>query len=728
MSSKPPRTNTNARRNLPSWDRAYQCGVVARSLLAAALSTLLVGLTTPAQQPKDAPQGPVLTLQNLAPFARREGACVVVPFAAGAVQKVPDLHVPDTPTAWQPFGARWPDGSVRQALCLFETSVGPLAEVNLTLAAGSGPALPTGDVVLPAARMEFVARQGETTHRAIPERVGDLEHNALRRVELRRARLGDSGLVVELIVTAWRNQPHAAVDVAVFYSDPRTPAMQCNLDELAIETTGMALVLRHAGRLGVTQVTTEQGSRCVLLTGNAIGDGQGLRRTGALVPPLRGDGGVADATWKAACVVPLLGATSWRDSGAFGAFGYVPEPPMWLRGRALRDHLALRHRVFVAGDQPGGDPFGLGWHGLAKFAGQTGDQSDFGVVKMSLVAATGLPSMLLEVEASMLQEACRPVHFFEADGSPVEAARHPEWVVWSGRTHWHPDVSKDRLGKPVPEPPFEHHDWSGKDREHWSSNYLGAFALLSGSHWARAELENEARLYLAGQTLDPRLSTSHSGAARGAGRVQLAAAWNLLATGNEALRQRMNERIDQVYYREWAGREMPAGKVRAMCSCDPDPRLLMGKFPYWNPWQDALAAIGFGAAHLVTGNAHARELAEELAINVVRYGWRLTDRDCGVAMAMRWQDGEPFTAEQMTVDDPTLANWSDIGAYSVWSIGAVEIARQTALARGDKEINEKCLKIQHRMSETRRPPRNETPDFGGIDRLTEWDAVRWPPR
>jgi hypothetical protein len=617
---------------------------------------------------------------------------------------------------------------VRQALCLFETSVGPLAEVNLTLAAGSGPALPTGDVVLPAARMEFVARQGETTHRAIPERVGDLEHNALRRVELRRARLGDSGLVVELIVTAWRNQPHAAVDVAVFYSDPRTPAMQCNLDELAIETTGMALVLRHAGRLGVTQVTTEQGSRCVLLTGNAIGDGQGLRRTGALVPPLRGDGGVADATWKAACVVPLLGATSWRDSGAFGAFGYVPEPPMWLRGRALRDHLALRHRVFVAGDQPGGDPFGLGWHGLAKFTGQTGDQSDFGVVKMSLVAASGLPSMLLEVEASMLQEACRPVHFFEADGSPVEPARHPEWVVWSGRTHWHPDVSKDRLGKPVPEPPFEHHDWSGKDREHWSSNYLGAFALLSGSHWARAELENEARLYLAGQTLDPRLSTSHSGAARGAGRVQLAATWNLLATGNEALRQRMNERIDQVYYREWAGREMPAGKVRAMCSCDPDPRLLMGKFPYWNPWQDALAAIGFGAAHLVTGNAHARELAEELAINVVRYGWRLTDRDCGVAMAMRWQDGEAFTAEQMTVDDPTLANWSDIGAYSVWSIGAVEIARQTALARGDKELNEKCLKIQHRMNETRRPPRNETPDFGGIDRLTEWDAVRWPPR
>jgi hypothetical protein len=319
------------------------------------------------------------------------------------------------------------------------------------------------------------------------------------------------------------------------------------------------------------------------------------------------------------------------------------------------------------------------------------------------------------------------VHFFEADGSPVEPARHPEWVVWSGRTHWHPEVSKDRLGKPVPEPPFEHHGWSGKDREHWSSNYLGAFALLTGSHWARAELENEARLYLAGQTIDPKLSTSYAGAARGAGRTALAAAWSLLATGNETLRQRMNERIDQVYYREWAGREMPEGKVRAMTFCAPDPRMLLGKFTYWNPWQDAIAAVGFGASHLVTGNPRARELAEQVALNVVRNGWRLTDSDCEVAMAMRWQDGEPFTAEQIAANDVTLAHWGG-GSFSEWSIGAVEIARQAALARGDSELNQKCLKIQHRVREMRRPPRSEAPDLGGIDRLTEWDAVRWPPR
>ena len=83
-----------------------------------------------------------------------------------------------------------------------------------------------------------------------------------------------------------------------------------------------------------------------------------------------------------------------------------------------------------------------------------------------------------------IRDRCRPVHFYETDASPVDPANHPDWVVWNGRTHWHGDVSKDRLGKPVPEPRSEAHGWTGKDRQHWSSNYLAAYALLTGSHWA----------------------------------------------------------------------------------------------------------------------------------------------------------------------------------------------------------------------------------------------------
>ncbi|MBX3462978.1 MAG: hypothetical protein KF830_07395 [Planctomycetes bacterium] len=695
--------------------------------LAAGLCAL--GAATAAQEPSppaaEASPARQLCVQNLAPHARREGVAVVVPFAQGAVPTLPDLHVRGTPTAWEPFGARWPDGSLRQALCLFPIELAALQERTVELVPGPGPELPAGPIELPTATIEFVAVQGGTESRVEPVAVADLEHNALRRVQLRRARIGTTGLVAELLVTAWRDQPHAAIDAAVFFSDPATPALQCPLDELAVECRGMAVVLRHAGRFGIVQGTHKDGSRSVLLAKLALGDGQGIRRPGALVPRLRGDGGLGDQTLLAACTAPLLGATSWRDSGAFGAFGLVPELPPWLRGQALRAHFALRHRAFAEAEQRPGHPFGSGPHGMARMAGQTGDQADFGTVKLSAVAASGLPSFLLEVEASVLQEACRPVHFHEADGSPVEPADHPQWVVWSGRTHWHAGISPDRLGKPAPEPPFETHGWTGKDREHWSSNHLGAFALLTGAHWARQELANEVRLYLAGQTISPGLSTSGAGAPRGAGRTALAASWMLLATGDERLRERMDARVDRVYHPQWAGRTLGVDRVRPMAVSGPDARLLQGKVRFWNPWQDALSAVGFGASYRLTGNARARELAEELAANVVRHGWLLDGPRCQIATAMRWQDGEPLTAAQQRGDDPTAVLWADGTAFAEWAIGAVEIARVAALARGDATLAARAAAIQDAVRRGRRQPPPGAPDFGGIDRLTEWDAVRW---
>jgi hypothetical protein len=698
--------------------RLQALGGALAALLVASLAT---GRTT-AQDVPTTTATPTIVVQNLAPLARRDGIAAVVSFAPGTVRDLPSLHVADTPTAWQPFGMRWPDGSLRQALCLFVRELGVLAEAKVPLVAGPGPALPEGPVPMPAATIEVVATVGGVAVRAEPVRIADLEANALRRVELRHARLGDTGLLAELHVIAWRDQPHAYVELAVWCSDPRTTALQCAVDELAVETRGMALVLRHAGRLGVTQTPTADGSRCVLLQKNLLGDGQGLRRLGVLVPALRGDQGLGDSTLQAAVVVPPLAATSWSHSGAFGPYGVVPPPPPWLPERAFRNWLAQRHRAFVAGDKPGGDPFAAGPMGMARIAGQTGDQNDFGVVKLSPVAHSGLPSLLLEAEASLLQEACRAVHFFEVDGSPVEPANHPDWVVWAGRTHWHPSVSPDRLGKTDAKAPHETHGWTGKDREHWCSQTMAAFALLTGAHWARAELANEARLYLGGQTTKPGWSTSNAGAPRGGGRTALTAAWIALINDDAALRQRMDERMDRVYFEQWAGRTLPADRVRPMAINDPDGRLLQGSCRYWNPWQDAMAAVGFGAQHRVTGNQKARELAEALAQNVVQHGWLLDERDTQVGMAIRWLDGAPLAPEQWRSTDPTLLAWSYGTAYSEWAFGAVEIARVAATARGEQVLAQKCAEIQRRMRQDRRPPRE-----GGPDRFGEWDAVQWQP-
>lgn len=46
--------------------------------------------------------------------ARHEWVSAVVPFASGqmATDALAEPHVVDCATEWQPFGARWPDGSV----------------------------------------------------------------------------------------------------------------------------------------------------------------------------------------------------------------------------------------------------------------------------------------------------------------------------------------------------------------------------------------------------------------------------------------------------------------------------------------------------------------------------------------------------------------------------------------------------------------------------------------
>ncbi len=659
-----------------------------------------------------------LTLHNLAPLPRAEWWSCVVPFAEGSVRAAPERHVPGSATVWQPFGARWPDGSWRQALCLFRAEVPALGERTLTLQEGPGPQ-PEGDFGLPPHTYEFQWRHGEKSSRAPARLAGILEDNAARRVVLLHTRIPDTPLLAEVIVTGCRDQEHAQVDLAVFCSDPRTSAMQCDLDELAVECRGMALLLRHPGLFAMRQTTTPEGSRVVLLQKTTLADGQGIRRSGAVVPPLRQDRSLRDQTLQAAVVAPPLAATTWTGSSAFGAFGLVPEPPPWLQGARLRSALAERHRAFAARDRSGaGDPFWCGPFGLERFAGQTGDQQDFGVVKLSAVAHSGNPSLLLEAWASVQQEACRPVHFFEADGKPVQARDHPEWVVWSGRTHWHAGVSKDRLGKPVPEPALRSHGWTGKDREHWSSNALGAFALLTGSHWARRELQNEVQLHLAGETVDPGLSTSGSGAPRGAGRTLLAACWAYLATGDEALAERTRARIDQVLWVQWAGRELGEDQVRTMAVQGPDDRMLGGKLRYWTPWQDAIAAVGLAAAHRVFGSERAREMAEALAITVVRHGWLLTDRECLPATAIRWQDGAPLSPEQLA--DPAAVLWSHGTAFDQWSIGAVTIASAAAERRGDEALRGRADEILRRVRAGR-----QRPDDGFMDRLTEWDAVRW---
>ena len=124
----------------------------------------------------------------------------------------------------------------------------------------------------------------------------------------------------------------------------------------------------------------------------------------------------------------------------------------------------------------------------------------------------------------------------------------------------------------------------------------------------------------------------------------------------------------------------------------------------------------------------ARQLAETLAVNVVKHGWLIDKRGNQVAMAMRWLQGAPFTEQQWRSRDETLVQWSFGTAYSEWSIGAVEIARVAAERDGDTEVAAKAKEIQRTWRKQRHRPAPTYPHLSGMDRFGEWDATAWSPR
>jgi hypothetical protein len=69
--------------------------------------------------------------------------------------------------------------------------------------------------------------------------------------------------------------------------------------------------------------------------------------------------------------------------------------------------------------------------------------------------------------------------------------------------------------------------------------------------------------------------------------------------------------------------------------------------------------------------------------------------------------------------------WPDSAGFAHWALPAVEIARVVATARGDTPLATRAATIQQRIRHSRRQPPLRAPDFGGYDRLAEWDALRW---
>jgi hypothetical protein len=399
----------------------------------------------------------------------------------------------------------------------------------------------------------------------------------------------------------------------------------------------------------------------VLLDHVTTADTQGHAWAGYLA--LEGD--TQGAAWQYGPTMAFSPPVEWR--GKWGPFGVIPE--FGFTEAAYRAEMD-RWRGTMA--TPRG-PWAAPDLGLAPTAGQTGGQQDFGATKLgpALTLPGGAPLHAFHALQAAYAEAHRPGGFREADGTAVWPAFHPNWVTWAAYTHFHPSVSSDRLGKGTQPTPSWGGGWTGKDRQHWSSNNLCGAYSLTGSPLLLALIEREARQILSGETLDPRLSTSGIGAPRGIGRTLLTAAWIDCCLPDGELRLAMRERVRaRCELIEAATRPAP-GVSLAPLGLQIDPRVL-GGITAVQPWQEALGIIGLRAAELRFGGATAVACKATLARvcpTFIDHGWWQSGVTWLMADAFAWNNGQPLPAS--AYPGPLVERNE---GFEEWSWGAVMIS------------------------------------------------------
>jgi hypothetical protein len=202
--------------------------------------------------------------------------------------------------------------------------------------------------------------------------------------------------------------------------------------------------------------------------------------------------------------------------------------------------------------------------GIAPTSTQTGAQEDQCFVRGEALLQGGAGAEHVAY-LSALKYAQRPCHHYESDGTPLDLDRHPGMFFWSSRPH---RLSQDRLGKDRDLAPWDvPGEWFGADRQHWLLGTLAAADRIFGCPLLQRLLEHQATAFLAGETIDPALSTSHSGSARSPGYAGMVAVHLYRGLANrdlaERVKQRMRRRIREVYIPELIGQPGDLWDIRA---------------------------------------------------------------------------------------------------------------------------------------------------------------------
>lgn len=668
----------------------------------------------------------------------------IVPFQRGAVQPDTALRLDDgSPCDIVPFGAPWEDGSVRTARVRGWTTMLAHSRKEIGVELDTG-AVARASIVTPSEPPALISAM-----KFAPWATTSAPTGTRFKVH---GRSPDGELVLTLEAEVAPSGAHLYWWFTACWSNPLNPnvnwTMPYTLSLPAIPGTIASCYWQSQKQVSAVY-EPGGGTRIDFLpAGTVWGDGQMHCWRGAMVigPPTEtGIAALQQPLWAIAT------AESWRDSGAWGAFGDVPYRPFWWSSDQVGLDWVLRS--IKGRDLMPRDPWHEGRLGMVKVPGATGDQADFGVMNCVGAICIGEPLALDLYLEDSLQDSCRPTHFCEADGSVVRAANHPHLVLWDQRPHFNIPVSPDRLGKGPSGSPFafsgaadrprwdrdladdeaawlfgfgpatttDFHGWWGRDNQHYSLNLQACTYYLTGDPQLEILIEHECETWLSQQRIPvPPLRPGWPGtgpdAARAVGRTLLTGAWLYLSTGRADIRARIIDRVELSIVPAWFGASVQPPGARPFMIMPTDSRqlpIVIGSpGVFW--WQEGLAVYGLEAAFRVTGYQPARDLAVELARSCCDYGWqwRNNNLDAQVANVSVWVGGGDVDRY-----DPLMFQPADGTDFALW----VQAANILAQAVYHCSMNAATLvSIVSRRYRT-------IPNDGGPGRYAQHSAVLGDP-
>lgn len=672
---------------------------------------------------------------NSAALDRTEVSYATVPFKQGEWDGVTPLAVLDENSAlirdaWvYPFGAKYEDGTYRYGALLARVSLEGRAgkyetfvSVTDSFQPGSEPQFRFAQELVSSEpfALHLAVIKDQTTNYVHFSKWSAEESNGMRLVVSSLGRVGD--FVAKLRLYIYNDQNHIRWELDVTGSNPNTTERVHSFDEIHFLVNGRQhfINIRGAAGRGVEIIEPFKHFKLMRRSQGVFGDGQRQSYHGELVTLTPKNPASANSA-AAAVGFEMWGmCQDWVECGeAFGAAGHVPDTPVVLNNNGFQAVAKKYVPIWQLMNRSSGNPWDDYPDGLSKTPGQTGGQFDFGVIKGWDVLFTGMGELVEVYRFLATEDAKRPGHYLEFDGSPVTHANHPRWVTWDGITHWNFGVSSDRLGKTDPSAPYSTNGWKGKDWQHFSSNVLYLASLLTGSYQLREQQNNEAEIFLAGHTVPsqfPNWSTNNRGEPRAFGRTHLALLHHNTMLGRQDILDKMMDRFEQVVKHRWNGANTSPVQPWSLTN---DPRVFTNGQTAWVPWNNHLGWIGIYVLWLASGkDPEVEKVMVGLGQTMVNWGWRVNSNGTvNLGHGMKWfSGGQGITPAQF--NDPTV--WLPVAQFNEeWGLAVCKFAKSSPLFDATTQARAKVIFDEMH----RRRMRNYNAVGNPFDSFGEWTAI-----